>query len=169
MPIEHLTDDDIQRYLDGHTCLENDQIREHLEICPACQDALEMYRQVYAGLVDDRDLLLPDDFARRVTAKLAVSKGVRWPAALTSVAAAGAGLVLSAVVLYFLVGWQPILAYFTNLSLSEPEFLRTFVSAILGQLAYLNGGLTIVVSGALVLFFYGTIDRLLAKAKIKHT
>ncbi len=167
MSIEHLTDEEMQRYLDGNISVENDEIRGHLEICQTCQDALELYRQVYAGLTDDRDLLLPGDFARRVTRELEPHERARRLPEITGVAAAGAGLVLSAVVLYLLVGWQPILAFFSNLSLSRPPFLNTFVDAIGGQLAYLNGGLTIVLSGGIVLFFYGVVDRLL-KAKVRH-
>ena len=167
MPIEHLTDEDIQRYLDGTISAENDEIRRHLEICQTCQDALEMYQQVYTGLTDDRDLLLPGDFARRVTKELATQERVGWSPGIAGIAAAGAGLALSVVVLYLLVGWQPILAFFSNLSLSGPAFLKTFAGAIADQLAYLNGGLTIIVSGGIVVFFYGVVDRLL-KAKVRH-
>ena len=70
MALAHLTDDQLQDYLDGNLSSVSNTVGEHLEECQLCQEALEEYKRLYAGLKDHRGFELSPDFAKSVLSQL---------------------------------------------------------------------------------------------------
>jgi len=68
MAHRHLTDDEIQSFLDGN--LSQADIVGHLQTCEYCQYQLKQYQQLYIELAHDKGFNLSTDFARRVISRL---------------------------------------------------------------------------------------------------
>ncbi len=156
----HLTDDDLQAFLDG-SIPEAAGINKHLSDCPACRLALQQYRALYAALAYDPTPALSDGFAERVLAELPVEQDLtakRRPhlAVIGDWAIPAMALVvITAVACYFvdlptllkaLAGWadpsrlgdnavvSAIGKFFAALGISRPAFLTgaAAVIAVLG-------------------------------------
>lgn len=66
---DHLTDNQIQQFLDGSLKSDN-SIVTHLDSCSQCQHALADYKILYAGLKEEIDFSLSADFADTVLEKI---------------------------------------------------------------------------------------------------
>lgn len=65
--MNHLTDHDIQSYLDH---LKNPEIEEHLATCTACRGQVELYKQIFAGLKEEENIVLPSNFSNLVIGQI---------------------------------------------------------------------------------------------------
>ena len=78
MAQQHLTDREIQDFLDGNVPLyELDLLKQHLNGCPHCQHQIEQYRTLYVDLKQKVDFDLPPNFAESIVAQIA-PKPVRF-------------------------------------------------------------------------------------------
>jgi anti-sigma factor RsiW len=66
---EHLTDEQLQDYLDGNIS-KSEPIAVHLENCPGCQQALRLYEGLRLGLEKEMATDLAPDFADAVMDRL---------------------------------------------------------------------------------------------------
>lgn len=67
MVIEHLTDSQIQDYLDGNMSPDQQKsLCEHTDTCESCRNNLLSYQQLYHNLEDDRDVVLSRVFTKNV-------------------------------------------------------------------------------------------------------
>jgi predicted anti-sigma-YlaC factor YlaD len=67
--IEHLTDAQIQDYLDGNMSPDEQRhLCEHTDMCEGCRNNLLSYQQLYRNLKDDRDIVLSRMFTKNVLA-----------------------------------------------------------------------------------------------------
>ncbi|MGB2982199.1 MAG: zf-HC2 domain-containing protein, partial [Candidatus Zixiibacteriota bacterium] len=71
MSLKHLTDEEIQNYLDGNLSRDIALLTErHLETCPLCREAVKQYQGVYAGLDKEEGFELSKGFAKSVVKML---------------------------------------------------------------------------------------------------
>jgi predicted anti-sigma-YlaC factor YlaD len=70
MAIEHLTDQQIQDYLDGNLTEDAHKIEEHIESCKACQAELARYKSISTALSEDIGFELSPNFASEVVASI---------------------------------------------------------------------------------------------------
>gem|GEM_PF-1562660 len=93
MRVTHLTDDELQLYLDrwkpGERRAEREapsiadlEALQHIDHCSRCQGELALYRQLYRELAEPADLRLPRSFARRITWSLPPFAAMRTRARL---------------------------------------------------------------------------------------
>jgi hypothetical protein len=66
----HLTDDQLQDFLDGNLS-ESDPQGRHLEICPHCQRALAHYKSLYSALATESEVSLSADFTQNILRRIA--------------------------------------------------------------------------------------------------
>ena len=81
MPFDHLTPDDLERFLDGEEGPARAQVADHVATCPACQRALADAQQLVVALESLDDLIPSSAFADRVMAEVHVFEP--WHAALS--------------------------------------------------------------------------------------
>ena len=93
MRVSHLTDHEIQEYLDRSNAYRGqpDEVAEHIQNCSRCREELNLYRQLVGELVEAPEVVkLPRNFAKKVTLSLpplaAARTRTRVQAALTGVA-----------------------------------------------------------------------------------
>jgi hypothetical protein len=70
MAMKHLTDSEIQAYLDGGASDERGRLDSHLKTCDSCRKKLREYEMLYDGLSSDTIPGLPADFTGSVMAEL---------------------------------------------------------------------------------------------------
>lgn len=69
--MKHLSDAELQAYLDRDPSLSRAEIETHLHACAHCRANLAAYRRLYGGLKDETGFLLSANFADAVAAKIA--------------------------------------------------------------------------------------------------
>lgn len=72
--MKHLTDLELQLYLDGSLLPDNKEIVFHLAGCDICKQELERYKTVYAELTNEDEAVLSANFADNVIAALPEKK-----------------------------------------------------------------------------------------------
>ncbi len=70
---KHLTDDQLQEYLDGNLS-DSDPCVRHLKSCPSCQRALDNYRALYGALETEPGFKLSPEFIDKVISQLPEGK-----------------------------------------------------------------------------------------------
>ncbi len=158
MTRDHLSDEQIQAYLDGQPSINTIKIEEHLKICPTCQKNLELYQEVYTSLGTDLLPALPKNFSKGVVSAVSGKSESLWQK-LES------GLILS----FFLISIA-LCIYFLN---PLPQILKTG-SSIIGLaggflndlIALFNGNIPLMIIALIILFLIEVLDRRLLKSKL---
>lgn len=70
MAVRHLTDDEIQAYLEKGTSALDHVFDSHLNECAACRTRTEEYRRLIGTLEEDRGFILSPGFADAVTTRI---------------------------------------------------------------------------------------------------
>ncbi|NUM82193.1 hypothetical protein HUU42_15470 [bacterium] len=93
--MNHLTDHDIQYYLDH---IKNPEIEEHLATCAACRGQIELYKHIFAGLKEEENIALPSNFSNLVIGRIEGlhEKRSRWMEWLFTGLAAFCGVAITA-------------------------------------------------------------------------
>lgn len=111
MGLKHLSDDEIQSYLDGNLREQEESIAEHLALCEQCRDELQVYRALYSGLTDAPVESLAPGFSDRVLAGLP-NRSVRaggWQLSERLVAVLGIAAVASVGIIF--LDWSQLLRF----------------------------------------------------------
>ncbi len=155
--MRHLSDQELQGYLDGESSIDRFEIETHLQNCGFCQRNLAAYKQLFSGLKSDTGFMLSANFSESVIAKIegnSESKFDYFEIGLLILAGiAGVGL----------------LFYFTNLGQYFMEiFTATNISlaTLVNQIPFLSGGkLQLFGFAAIILTLFGFLDRLIVQMK----
>lgn len=70
--MNHLSDEDIQNYLDGNIPDRSASSEEHLQGCESCRNNLRAYQDLFTRLRDDQAIRLSEGFADSVLAEIPV-------------------------------------------------------------------------------------------------
>lgn len=68
--MRHLTDDEIQDYLDHNPQANDSEIKIHLSECPVCSESLMLYQNIYTELSEEHEINLSPGFAAKVVGSL---------------------------------------------------------------------------------------------------
>jgi hypothetical protein len=155
--MNHLTDEQIQEFLDNKIGQKTNNVVEHLETCAHCKKQVEAYKQVFSTLDVEPDFSLPVNFVDKVVSTVETSedkKYKKWESVLLIFSIIqGIGLAI-----YFL----DIKKIFSFISFEKPDFLQTTFEQInsLG-----NGFLPILFFAIIIITFYGFLDRFINQFK----
>ncbi len=98
MRVRHLTDEEIQLFLDvdrtDDRTTEETETFEHLDSCMLCQEQRSQYARLYGEAGEIPSIMLPEDFARKVTIALPPHAAIR-PEATPSTASRARARILS--------------------------------------------------------------------------
>ncbi len=168
MTDRHLTEEQLQDYLDG-ALAESDPVIRHLDDCPRCRQALQSYRRLYDALELEPARELSPDFADKVVARLPESYEMfeaetiagRFRLRDSLVFFIAAAAVLAAAV-YFL---NPMSLLASIAGVTDKAVLsdNRFLASLFGRLDALEVGFPFVVFAVLTIFGVGTIDRVLRR------
>ncbi|SYZ72659.1 hypothetical protein TRIP_C20774 [Candidatus Zixiibacteriota bacterium] len=150
MSINHLTDDQIQQFLDGSADI---SACHHLENCSICREHLKVYEGLYNELKRDTPVELSADFPRKIMDILNSGSGqsaISWiTVVLSLLGVAGAFLTI-----FFYYGVGFIRGPYEQIVVSFEKAAEA-----------LNNGFILVVATVLILIFLGILDRNIARVR----
>ena len=156
--MKHLSDEDIQKYLDKDRGLNRPDIEKHLRTCNSCQQHFIAYKQLYTSLADDTGFMLSANFSESVISRIKKSKEKSYDF-LESLLLTIAGL--------FSVG---LLFYFTNLDKvllnifqKNTTEIKPFIEGI-GNI--FGSNLILILFAVIILILFGLADKFILQ--IKH-
>lgn len=168
MPLKHLTDDEIQEYLDGNLSQENALwVKKHLETCPLCQEALQQYQGLYVGLKNDKGFDLSKGFAKSVIKKLPAEGEMESRFNFVNIFLTILGIIISAGVTLYYVDLRPLGRAFSHI-LPPHEFGSVLVAVIKNLLIGLNGNVGFLIFALLTLLLVAVLDRLIFQPRYKR-
>ncbi len=168
MALKHISDEQIQEYLDRRVSLENEWISEHFKSCESCRKHLSQYEKLYALLKEDIDFSLSPHFSESVVAGLQkVSAGV-FRIRVKYVMLSGIGLTLGVgTVLYFL-GLKRLAGAGDQVrSVLQKSFNLEAFSTIINFLSNLHINLSLLGFALLIVLIMSAIDRFIIQSKRK--
>ena len=168
MQLEHLTDEEIQDYLDGNlsqkiTLL----VRQHLEECNRCRQTLKQYQSVYVGLEDDKKFELPKGFARSVVNQLPVEGEAKSYFSFLNIFLALLGAATFIGVTLYYINLKPLGKILSHL-LPGRELGAGLLDLMKGLLLGMNGNAGFVIIALLTLIFVAGLDRFIFQPKYKR-
>ena len=167
MSLKHLTDEEIQNYLDGNLSREIALLTErHLETCPLCREAVKQYQGVYAGLDEEKGFELSNGFAKSIVKMLPPQGETKFPFDLLNVFLMILGVIVAAGVTIRYVDLRPLGRAFSHI-LPGPELGSGVVAFVEDLLVGLNGNLGLLILGVLTLLIIGGLDRLVFQPKYR--
>ena len=163
--MNHLSEEDLQKYLDDPINPEQAEIENHLSSCLSCRQNLATYQKLFTELNKPVADLLPPHFAAQVTIKIQAansrqSRVFEW-LFLT------VGFFLSvAASLYFLNSKNiagSILRFFQNNFTWNTEML-SLVNSMIEQL---NGNVDFILFAGALIILIAAIDRLFVRPRLR--
>ena len=169
MPLRHLTDDEIQDYLDGSLSQQNALlVQRHLEACPICREALKQYQGLYVGLGVDKGFDLSKGFAKSVIKRLPAEGKTESRFNFVNIFLTILGVIVSAGVTLYYVDLRPLGRAFSNIFVPQYEFGSGLVAFIENLLIGLNGNVGLLIFAVLTLVIIGALDRFIFQPKFRR-
>ncbi len=168
MRLKHITDDEIQDYLDGNISSEMKSIEGHLEVCDACQANLERYRLLYGELKNEEDIRLSPYFSEAVMSRLPASSAKKTRYNYLNILMIVLGIVLSIAVTVQYFDVESLLSALPGKSSFNIEIAPFDFSEAKDMVSRLGSGLNLLLFAAAVIILVAVIDRLVLKPYAKH-
>ena len=168
MPLNHLTDEEIQDCLDGNLSPENAiLVQEHLEACSFCQEALRRYQALYSSLGDDKGFELSPGFARSVVKKLPAEAETESHFNYLNILLTILGIIVTVGVTLTYVDFRPLGRAFSHI-LPRQEFGSSLLGFAIDLLAGLNGNAGFLIIVLLTLLLIVALDRFILQPKYRR-
>lgn len=155
--MNHLTDDDIQKYLDKESGQDRAEIEKHLKSCEGCRQNHLLYKKLYTGLADETGFMLSANFSESVVSRVKKSKE-KSSDFFESVLLAIAGLFSLGLIFYFTNLSEALLNIFRKNAQELEPFLKG-IGSILG------GNLTILIFAIAIIILFGIADKVIFQVK----
>lgn len=162
---KHLSDDQLQDYLDGNATTA-DFFKTHIESCSRCREALAAYQSLYEMLKEETPVFLPENFADRIMPQLPDGTSRRFAFdRLISVVFIGT---IAATAFYFLAlsEWLRGIPIWSGL-LDTAGSRGSVISH--SSITLLNFDPLLLLSVVLTLISIGLIDHMVAKRRHHHS
>jgi hypothetical protein len=161
MQLKHLSDEEIQDYLDGNLSQEIALLaQQHLQVCQRCREALKQYESLYVELKEDKGFELSKGFPKAVLRRLPAEGEAESRFGFVNTLLVILGIIISVGVTLYYVDLRPLGKAFAHL-LPHREFGLGLLDFIKGVLVGLNGNLGLLVFAVLTLLIIGGLDRLI--------
>jgi len=168
MQLKHLTDEEIQDFLDGNLSEEiTVSIRRHLEGCALCRQTVKQYQSVYSGLGREEGFELSKGFAKSVVKMLPAQRGARSSFGLLNVCLTVLAVIVAAGVTIRYVDLRPLGSALSHL-LPGPQLGSGMLAFVEDLLIGLNGNLGFLILGVLTLVIIGGLDRFLLQPRYRR-
>jgi hypothetical protein len=154
---DHLTEEQIQLYLDNKEDTKLSSIRDHLDSCPSCMRNVERYKQLYHALAIDPFPALSENFSQDIISKLSGSQKSRYHIFESGFTIAFFLFGIAASLYFF--NPLPFISKITN---STIAYLGEITSKFLPEM---NGNIPIFVVALLIFLLVELIDKKVLRSK----
>lgn len=167
MSINHLTDEQIQQYLDNGPDAIEHSAEKHLEACDRCQMTLKEYQLLYNRLGRETETLLSPNFTSATMARI---EALAEPAAGLSRpmrAFVVLGVLSCLLTIWYTINIKSLLNTLSSFLLGQNVVESTVGSSLKTISAQFGDNLGIVLFAALILIGVALTDKLLFKQKLR--
>lgn len=161
MAIRHLTDEEIQDYIDGNLSTENRFAQSHLKTCEICQKALAEYKSLYLGLKDDKGFKLPSTFAKSVVSEFLKVPATKSRSNYAEIFLVTMGLVVAGFAAFYFIDLKPLGETIARILLPQFHFVSESFLSMRSLLTQLNINISLLVFSGLTLLIIGALDHIL--------
>ncbi len=158
MAVKHLSEEQIQDFLDGNRSASEKGLKKHLESCAVCKKTLAQYQNLYLGLKQEPEFQLPSNFAHTVISRLPqMEKALaRFQVSDIFIGITGVAALIGALI------------YFIDIKIFADLIAKiSSLGSVAKNLTALNGGLMVLGLAGLTLLFTATLDWLLVTPRPK--
>lgn len=136
--MKHLTDDQIQNYIDRNKQNGDTVIEEHLKQCFECRQSLNIYREIFNKMkLTDSSINLSSDFSKNTMKKLQQLHAKRWD--LLENLLITISFIVGIVLIIYFFDLSRFVNLFTTIDFSLiTNFGKKLLSSIPGNLFYLS-------------------------------
>ena len=159
MSIKHLSDNEIQLYLDNKK--NDNSITEHIYACESCRTLLSNYELLYSS-IECEEISLSDNFSLNT---MSLIHGLEAESSYSSrniILIGVSGILLSLLSMVYIVGYEVILQYIKDISFVE---MFTYKQSAEAELNRYGSIIKIGLSGGIILLFYTQLDKILSRLK----
>ncbi len=166
MELRHLTDEEIQNYLDNIPRSGNRFVEEHLRSCQLCRKALEGYKRLYVGLKTDKGFELPPDFTEKVFSKLSPVPASKSRLNYPEIFLVILGLITGICIPLYFMGWKYISQKITAIIQPQINFMISSWNLVERGLQNLNINMNLLLLSGLTLLIIYLIDYIFFRKRI---
>ncbi len=164
MSLKHLTDDEMQEYLDGNLSLENVlSVERHLESCSFCKESLKQYKSLYVGLANDEGFDLPKSFAKSVISRLQAEPEAKSHFNYANIFLTVLGIIIAVGITFYYLDLKPLGQTISNILSAQYEFGLAVAESLKVFLSGLNTNRGLLIFGVLALLVIVTLDHFLVR------
>ncbi len=167
MAVKHLTDDEIQEYLDNKMSTSTSALAAHVQNCDACREQIKRYESLYTGLREEARFILPAGFVHMVIARIKHESEEAFSMRMLPLLIAFAGLLLGLGATFYFVGFEKLGPNWQEFSTLQKYFdpqVFSFLSNFISRL-HLDFGL--LGTAVFILMFMIVIDHFILRSKQK--
>jgi hypothetical protein len=165
MGMKHLTDEQIQDYLDGNPVVNTKEIEDHLEKCEACRTELARYRDLSTALSEDVGFELAPNFAADVVASLEEEGAEKFFYKVAKVILWAAGIFTALAVLIRFTNIENSFSGFSEAGKQGESAFKEFYLTIKQAIESSGIDIRLILMIALVILGIFLIDRLIMRTR----
>jgi hypothetical protein len=167
MEIRHLTDDEVQEYLDGNLPQKDGFIQDHLKTCQFCQEAVVEYKSLYLELKDDKGFKLSRNFAQWVISRIPKQPAAKSHFSYVEALLVVLGIVAAGLTSIYLVDLRPLAQRITAIGLPQLDLLLALVDLTKRFLIGLHINSNLLLFSGLTLLIIRGLDGLVSATRQK--
>jgi hypothetical protein len=165
--MRHLTDDELQDYLDGNIPEGDKYVQEHLRTCELCWKALQEYQSLYLGLKDDRGFKLPGTFPQAVLSKIPEEQIVKSRSKYYQVLLVIIGMALAGFVSLHFINFRPLINTISGIRIPRFGFIYVFFHSFEIFVKALNINSDLIIYSALTILIIRALDYIILHSRQK--
>jgi len=165
MESKHLTDEEIQDYLDGNTDRDKSPAAEHMRSCSLCRRNLAQYGSLYSGLSHDPGFELSVDFADKVVTSVGLDKRSNFVYRHADVFLSIVGAVAAFAAVYYFTDIARVIAGGSWFGWLGSIFNAKAVADVKDFASSAGNIAGLIVSGVLALVTIWVVDRFMVRSK----
>ncbi len=165
--MRHLTDEQIQLYLDGEVPCDAG-IENHLQRCAICQQRLQLYRAVCKGLEEDVGFELAPGFAESVMARLATTPEKETQGSLLNLILGICGTVFTLSLALYFLDIKTLTHGLVSFAAASIRFAELFVASFKIVTTGLGDNVGTILFTILILTVFAILDRILLRYRGGH-
>jgi len=162
--VKHLSENEIQEYLDNTVSTGKQEIITHLDSCQLCRNRVKEYETLFFQLKKAEPAELSPDFAAKMMAKIKAEVPAPSPRPVWSIILSFAGAILGLVTIFYFINITPLLESIKTSRLQEyiNQILLSKIEKITG---FFDVDITVIIYTGLTLIIIAAIDYIIRHSK----
>jgi predicted anti-sigma-YlaC factor YlaD len=165
MSKRHLTDDELQSYLDSDLLDNREWIEAHLQVCEHCREELASYQELCSELTREVGFGLPPEFAESVVSKILRPGATASRKGLLSLLASIFALAVGFAALGYFTDLKPLLGFAEHIGYETTSLIISISSSFSQLFSALNMNTHLLLYVAMVLVLTLILDQVLLHKK----